>query len=179
MPDSLANRCRVCSLTRIVVLTRRSLHIYRLLCLHRCQPARGGPRRAPGGTPARTPHPSPSHALSACSTSVWRSPCAAPEPAAPPPGPRSTHATPTASTAPASGPATYTHDSKRSTVSSERSAWSRGRSATRLPTLAGSSGCRPDAGRGRHLVSSDPRHEGSTVARSMTCRAAPPGRCAS
>src|SRR5271169_5874060 len=48
------------------------------------------------------------HPLSGCSTSVKRVPCAAPEPARPPPAPRSTHAAPTASTAPTSGPATYT-----------------------------------------------------------------------
>ncbi len=40
--------------------------------------------------------------------SSWSAPCAAPEPARPPPRPRSTNATPTAMTAPASGPATYT-----------------------------------------------------------------------
>ena len=48
------------------------------------------------------------HRLSGCSTSVKRVPCAAPEPVRPPPAPRSTHAAPTARTAPRSGPATYT-----------------------------------------------------------------------
>ena len=48
----------------------------------------------------------PSHVFSGCSTSVSRSPCAAAEPERPPPAPRSTHAAPTASSTPASGPAT-------------------------------------------------------------------------
>jgi hypothetical protein len=48
----------------------------------------------------------PSHVFSGCSTSVCRSPCAAAEPERPPPAPRSTHAAPTASSTPASGPAT-------------------------------------------------------------------------
>jgi hypothetical protein len=48
------------------------------------------------------------HPFSGCSTSVKRLPCAASEPARPPPAPRSTHAAPTARTAPRSGPATYT-----------------------------------------------------------------------
>jgi integrase len=48
------------------------------------------------------------HPLSGCLTSVKRPPCAAPEPARPPPAPRSTQAAPTARTAPTSGPATYT-----------------------------------------------------------------------
>jgi hypothetical protein len=48
------------------------------------------------------------HPLSGRSTSVKRVPCAAPEPARPPPAPRSTQAAPTARTAPTSGPATYT-----------------------------------------------------------------------
>src|SRR5262249_8854604 len=42
------------------------------------------------------------------STSVKRLPCAAAEPARPPPAPRSTHTAPTARTAPTTGPATYT-----------------------------------------------------------------------
>ena len=49
---------------------------------------------------------SQAHGLSGCSTSVWMSPCAAAEPARPPPAPRSTQAAPTASAAPTSGPAT-------------------------------------------------------------------------
>ena len=48
------------------------------------------------------------HPFFGCSTSVKRFPCAAAEPARPPPAPRSTHAAPTARTAPTSGPATYT-----------------------------------------------------------------------
>ena len=48
----------------------------------------------------------PSHVFSGCSTSVSRSPCAAAEPERPPPAPRSTHAAPTASSTPISGPAT-------------------------------------------------------------------------
>ena len=46
------------------------------------------------------------HALSGCWNSVSRSPCAAPDPARPPPGPRRIQAAPTASSAPISGPAT-------------------------------------------------------------------------
>ena len=46
------------------------------------------------------------YALSGCCASVKRSPCAAPEPAFPPPEPRSTNANATASAAPTSGPAT-------------------------------------------------------------------------
>ena len=46
------------------------------------------------------------HALSGCSTSVKRSPCAAAEPERPPPAPRRTHAAPTAIAAPTNGPAT-------------------------------------------------------------------------
>src|SRR4029077_12465503 len=48
------------------------------------------------------------HPFFGCLTSVKRFPCAAAEPARPPPAPRSNHAAPTARTAPTSGPATYT-----------------------------------------------------------------------
>ena len=58
-------------------------------------------RRRSQGAPERLPH-----ALSGCRNSVSRSPCAAPDPARPPPGPRRIQAAPTASSAPISGPAT-------------------------------------------------------------------------
>src|SRR5664280_2207584 len=47
-------------------------------------------------------------------TSVDRTPWAALEPARPPPGPRSTHAPPTATRAPASGPATHAQERLKS-----------------------------------------------------------------
>ena len=70
------------------------------------RPGRGGgalQRGADAGEPAVMAMP-----CRAGAASVKRSPCAAPDPAFPPPGPRSTNAAATARPAPTSGPATYT-----------------------------------------------------------------------
>ena len=64
--------------------------------------------RGTGSTPVRSETPGQLHALSGWVNSVSSAPCAAPDPAIPPPAPRSTKPQRTAAAAPAMGPARYT-----------------------------------------------------------------------